>query len=393
MKPGSQGSAAPILVVAGEASGDMYAADLVRTLQARLGASGPNFFGCGGPALRQAGMEIQVDNRQLSVLGPFEAVSHLGRFFAALRQLEAAAKQRRPRWAILVDFPDFNLPLARKLKRQGVGILYFVSPQIWAWRKRRVHGLRRWVDRMIVILPFEAEFYRRHGMEVEYVGHPLVDRVKPSCSRAQFLRSRGLTEDRLTVSLLPGSRTREIRFNLPVMARTARRLQWEQPAQFLVPLASPLHRQLVRDLIRDEAPGLSAVLVENDTYNAVGHSDLAVVSSGTATLEAALLGTPLIAVFRISIPSWIVGQYLIDVPYYSLVNLIAGREVIPELYQQDFTEDRLYVEIRRFLTEAGRSARVKMGLSEVRERLGPGGAISKAAESIASWMEAGPKGG
>ncbi len=393
MKSVSQQSAAPVLVVAGEASGDMYAAELVQALRNRLGASGPAFFGCGGPALRQAGMEIQVDNRQLSVLGPFEAVSHLGRFVAALRQLEAAARQKKPRWAILVDFPDFNLPLAKRLKRQGVGILYFISPQIWAWRKRRVHALRRWVDRMIVILPFEAEFYRRYGMQVEYVGHPLVDRVKPSCSRAQFLRSLRLAEDRLTISLLPGSRSREIRYNLPAMARTARRLQWEQSVQFLVPLASPLHARLVRGLIRDEAPGLSAVLVEDDTYNAVGHSDLAVVSSGTATLEAALLGTPLIAVFRISIPSWIVGQYLIDVPYYSLVNLIAGREVIPELYQQDFTEDRLHAEIRRLLTESGPSARVKMGLSEVRERLGSGGAISKAAESIASWMEAKPKGG
>ena len=393
MKSISQGPAAPILVVAGEASGDMYAAELVQELRSSLGASGPGFFGCGGPALRQAGMEMHVDNRQLSVLGPFEAVSHLGRFFSALRQLEAAARQKKPRWAILVDFPDFNLPLARRLKRQGVGILYFISPQVWAWRRRRVHGLRRWVDRMIVILPFEAEFYRQFGMQVEYVGHPLVDRVKTSCSRAQFMSSVRLSQDRLTISLLPGSRSREIRFNLPAMARTARRLQWEQSAQFLVPLASPLHARLVRGLIRDEAPGLSAVLVENDTYNAVGHSDLAVVSSGTATLEAALLETPLIAVFRISIPSWIVGQYLIDVPYYSLVNLIAGREVIPELYQQDFTEDRLYAEIQRFLTESGRSARVKMALVEVRERLGRGGAISKAAESIASWMEAEPKGG
>ena len=393
MKPISREPPAPILVVAGEASGDMHAAELVRALRTRWGGSGPGFFGCGGPALRRAGMEIRVDNRQLSVLGPFEAVSHLGRFFAALRQLEAAARQKKPRWAILVDFPDFNLPLARRLKRQGVSILYFISPQIWAWRKRRVHALRRWVDRMIVILPFEAEFYRRYGMEVEYLGHPLVDRVKPSSSRARFLSSLGLAEDRLTLSLLPGSRPGEIRFNLPVMARTAQRLQWERPAQFLVPLASPSHAELVRGLIQDEAPGLAAVLVENDTHNAVGHSNLAVVSSGTATLEAALLGTPLIAVFRISIPSWIVGQYLIDVPYYSLVNLIAGREVIPELYQQDFTEDRLHGEIRSMLTEPCRSERVKMGLSQVRERLGPGGAISKAAESIASWMEAGPKGG
>ncbi|MDE2666214.1 MAG: lipid-A-disaccharide synthase [Acidobacteriota bacterium] len=393
MKSVSQEPAAPILVVAGEASGDMYAAELVQALGTRLGASGPAYFGCGGPALRQAGMEILVDNRQLSVLGPFEAVSHLGRFFAALRQLETAARQKKPRWAILVDFPDFNLPLAKRLKRQGIGVFYFISPQVWAWRKRRVHALRRWVDRMIVILPFEADFYRRYGMQVEYVGHPLVDRVKTSCSRAQFLRSFGLVEDRLTISLLPGSRSGEIRFNLPAMARTARRLQWEHSAQFLVPLAAPSHARLVRGLIRDEAPGLSASLVENDTYNSVGHSDLAVVSSGTATLEAALLGTPLIAVFRISIPSWIVGQYLIDVPYYSLVNLIAGRGIIPELYQQDFTDDRLYAEIRKFLTESGCSARARMALSGVREKLGRGGAVPRAAESIASWMEAGPKGG
>lgn len=387
METVSQNPAQPILVVAGEASGDMYAADLVQALRARLADSELSFFGCGGTALRQAGVEIVVDNRQLSVLGPFEALSHLTRFFAALRQLVAASERRKARWAILVDFPDFNIPLARRLKQQGVRIVYFISPQLWAWRRRRVDRLRRWVDKMVVILPFEKAFYARHGMQVEYVGHPLVDRVKPSCSRSLFFRKHQSEEDRLTISLLPGSRTKEIRFNLPTMLRAAQRLQWEQPAQFFLPLASPLHRVWVRQLIRSEAPGLSITIVENDTYNSVAHSDLAVVSSGTATLEAALLGTPLIAVFRISIPSWIVGQYLIDVPYYSLVNLIADREVIPELYQQDFTEDRLYEEIRRFLTESDRLARVKMMLAGVREKLGTGGAISKAARSIASWMQ------
>ncbi len=387
MEPDSQSLGQPILVVAGEASGDMYAADLVRALRVRVADSGSSFFGCGGAAMRQAGVEILVDNRQLSVLGPFEAISHLTKFFAALRRLVIASKQKKAKWAVLVDFPDFNIPLAKRLKQQGVRVAYFVSPQLWAWRKRRVYRLRQWVDRMIVILPFEKAFYARHGMQVEYVGHPLVDRVKPSCSRSLFFRLHRLEEARLTVSLLPGSRTKEIRFNLPTMLRTAQRLQWEQPAQFLLPLASPLQGKLVHELSRSEAPGLSIAVVENDTYNCVAHSDLAVVSSGTATLEAALLGTPLIAVFRISIPSWIVGQYLIDVPYYSLVNLIADREVIPELYQQDFTDDRLYVEIRRFLTESDRSERVKMRLAGVREKLGPGGAISKAAEHIGSWIE------
>ena len=387
MEPLSQNLAQSILVVAGEASGDMYAADLVRALRARLADSGSSFFGCGGPAMRQAGVEVLVDNQQLSVLGPFEAISHLPRFFAALRRLVTASKQRGVQWAILVDFPDFNIPLAKRLKQQGVRIVYFVSPQLWAWRKRRVYRLREWVDGMIVILPFEKAFYAGHGMEVEYVGHPLVDRVKPSCSRSVFFGLHQFEETRLTISLLPGSRTKEIRFNLPTMLRTAQRLQWEQSAQFFVPVVSPLHGKLVRELSRIEAPELSIAMVENDTYNCVAHSDLAVVSSGTATLEAALLETPLIAVFRISIPSWIVGQYLIDVPYYSLVNLIANREVIPELYQQDFSEDRLYAEIRRFLTESGRLERVKMMLAGVREKLGTGGAISKAAEHIGSWME------
>ena len=377
----------PILVVAGEASGEMYAADLVRALTDRWGYSRSCFFGCGSTHLQQEGVEILVDNCQLSVLGPFEAISHIGHFLVAFHRLVSESRRRRTKWAILVDFPDFNIPLAKKLKRQGVRVFYFVSPQLWAWRKWRVHQLRELVDKMIVILPFEKEFYAAHGMDVEYFGHPLVDKVKASSTRSQFFEAYRLDKTYLTLSLLPGSRKREIRFNLPTMLRSARRLQWDRPAQFLVPVASPTHRDLVQSLMLSEAPDLSINIVENDTYNSIAHSTLAVVSSGTATLEAALLGTPLITVFRISVLSWIVGKYLIDVPYYSLVNLIAGEEVIPELYQEDFTEEKLYVKIHEFLTNSSQPTRVKMGLAGVRHRLGSGGAITKAAECIAAFIE------
>jgi lipid-A-disaccharide synthase len=360
----------------------MYAAELVGALKARKEGSRLSFFGCGGVNMRQQGVETLVDIHRLAVVGPFEAFSHLVHYYTALRHLRREIENRRPFLAILVDFPDFNLRLAKELKALRIPVVYYVSPQVWAWRTGRVYQIKKLIDRLLVILPFEEAFYAKFGVAVDYIGHPLLDRVRTSCSRSQFFEKYELNPEVPTISLLPGSRTKEIKYNLPVLLKTARRLTWEQPIQFLLPLASTIHNRLIRDLLEEEAPKLCYRIIVKDTYDAVGHSDLAVVASGTATLEAAILGTPLIAVFRISNLTWIVGQYLVRVPFYSLVNLILGREIVPELYQKEFNADRLHTEIKKFLANPTMRKRVKMELSLVKEKLGGGGAVEKAVEKI-----------
>jgi lipid-A-disaccharide synthase len=375
-----------ILVVAGETSGDMYAAELVSDLLGKVPPQSFKFFGCGGKRMRESGVETVVDIHRLAVLGPFEAISHLGHLYSALRLLVNEARARRPRLAILVDFPDFNLRLAERLKALDIPVLYLISPQVWAWRRGRVKHMQETIARMLVILPFEKEFYAEMGMEVDYVGHPLVDRVGMSKSRSEFFQAHKLDESVPTVSLLPGSRTKEIHFHLPILLQAARWLHWQRRVQFLLPAASSLHRTQIRRILADIG-GPPVSLIEYDTYNAVGHSDLAVVASGTATLETALLGTPLITVFKISNLTWIVGQYLVRVPFYSLVNLIAGQQVVPELFQSDFTVERLHAEMVRLLDQPDRLKHVRMGLALVKERLGAGGAIHKAAERILPWLQ------
>jgi lipid-A-disaccharide synthase len=380
-------SAAPwVLIVAGEASGEMYAAELVSNLTSNLGENSPKFFGCGGKKMREAGVETLVDIHSLAVLGPFEAISHLFHLYSALSLLVQQAAARRPCVAILVDFPDFNLRLAKKLKSIEIPVVYFISPQVWAWRSGRVAKMKSIIDRMLVILPFEKDFYAARGMEVDYIGHPLVDRVSVTKSRSELFLAYHLDEGTQTVSLLPGSRTKEITFHLPVLLQAARWLHWQRPIQFLVPLSSSRHKPLIERTIAEEKGQLVLRLVEHDAYDAIAHSDLAVVSSGTATLETALLGTPLITVFKVSDLTWIVGQYLVRVPFYSLVNLIAGREVVPELFQKDFTAERLYAEMQRHLENPDLLKRVRMDLALVKDRLGEGGAIHNAAERILPWL-------
>ncbi len=379
-------SARSILIVAGEASGDMYGSELVTELRDRLAPEAPVFFGCGGDRMRLAGVETLIDIHRLAVLGPFEALSHMTRFFQAMRMLVHEASQRRPQVAILIDFPDFNLRLAGKLKALHIPVIYLISPQVWAWRSGRIKHMRETIDQMLVILPFEKDYYRARGMEVEYVGHPLVDRVQTTKTRAEFLRSHNLQDGCPSVSLLPGSRTKEIQFHLPIMLQAARLFSWRHPIQFLLVSSSNSHGKLFEEILGQEGAGVRIVIIEADTYNAVGHSDLAVVSSGTATLETALLGTPLITVFRISDLTWIVGQYLVRVPFYSLVNLIAGREVSPELFQKDFTAEHLYREMIALLDRPDQLTRARMDLVQVRERLGEGGAIRRAAEHIVPWL-------
>jgi lipid-A-disaccharide synthase len=332
--------------------------------------------------MRQSKVEILVDMHELAAMGPFETISRLRALHAALRLLVDEAKNRRPSLAILIDFAGFNLRLAKKLKALNIPVIYFIGPQVWASRSGRIRKMKETIDRLFVILPFEKEFYARFGMEVDYIGHPLLDRVKTSSFREDFFRKYGLNSKIPVISLLPGSRLKEIKFNLPVIAQTVQRLGQLKPIQFLLPLASPLHGTLVRTLLAEVTPQLPITLIEHDTYNAIGHSDLAVVCCGTATLETALLGVPLVAIYRVSNPTWIFWKCTVHVPFGSLVNLIAGKQVVPELLQKDFNVDKLYIEIKKYLDDPCYSAQVRAELARLKFSLGQGGAIERAVDRI-----------
>jgi len=377
-----EGLQGEVLLVAGEASGDHHAADLVRALAGV--APGLRFFGMGGVALAEAGQEQLLESRDLAVMGLAEVAGSLGRARAALRLLTSEMKRRRPRAIILVDFPDFNLRLARAARRQGVRVIYFISPQVWAWRSGRVRVLARDVDLMVCILPFEPAFYRGHDLDAIFVGHPLVDQVPPSLESPGAARRRlRLPETGKVLALLPGSRRQEVRNLLPDMLQAARRLAGEPGlAAVLLPQASTLCRD---DLVRvaGEA-GLAGVQVVEDAFHQVLRAaDVALVASGTATLAAAMVGTPMILGYRLNPLTYVPVSYLTRIPHAGLVNLVAGRRLVPELLQDDFTPENMVREARRLLRDTEATQLQREGFAEVRSRLGAPGVFQRAAAVVA----------
>jgi len=366
-----------LMIVAGEASGDGHGAKLVAALRALRPGVEWEFFGAGGEEMRAAGVETLVDAREVAIMGALEVAAALPKFLRVFRRLRAAARERRPRAVVLVDWPEFNLRLARRLKRDGQRVIYYISPQIWAWRGYRLRAIRRDVERLLVILPFERDYYERAGVRVDYVGHPLLDSVRVSATREEFCARHGLDPARPIIALLPGSRHSELKFILPPMLEAARLLGRERPGlQFVIPLAPALARAAI--------PPLPAVarLVEGDAHNALAAAELAVVASGTATLEAAIIGTPLIIVYRASGLNWRLFRPLINVPYVGMPNLIAGREIAPELLQGDLTGGRLAAEVGALLDDDGRRARLRADLAAVRARLGEARASERAAARV-----------
>jgi lipid-A-disaccharide synthase len=377
-----------LMVVAGEESGDAHAAALVRALGERAPATRFEFFGSTGARLREAGVESVVREDDLAITGLVEIARALPRFAAAHRALKRAAVERRPDAVVLVDWPDFNLALARALRRRGLKIIYYISPQLWAWRAHRVRQVRRDVDLMLTILPFEREWYAARGVShVEFVGHPLAERARPREGRAEFCARHGLDPSRPLVALLPGSRRKEFERILPVMLDAAAHIsRGEKPdAQFVVALASRRAPEEVDALTkwRCVGSGMPHVLrvVRGETREALAASDAAAVCSGTATLEAALLATPLVVVYKESALNWHTLGRLISVEHYGLVNLVAGRRVAPELMQDDFTGESLARELLTLLDPA-RNARARAQLREATARLGEGGASLRAADAV-----------
>jgi lipid-A-disaccharide synthase len=372
-----------ILLSSGEASGDLYASELLRELRKR--GSSLETFGLGGARSKAEGATLLVDLEEISVIGLVEVARKIPALRRAMNRLCEEALRRKPDVAILVDFSGFHLRLARRLREMGVPILYYVSPQVWAWRRGRVRRIRDLVDQMLVILPFEEAFYREEGVRVRYVGHPLVDLVETTRTRERFCSDLGLDPARPFVLLLPGSRRREIELHVPVLRQVVERLAAEQPElQMVMSRAPTVARSWIEAALGETLSKIH--MLEGGTYDAMSHAAVAVVASGTATVEAALSETPMVVVYRVGRLTYAFGRPFVGVPFFSMVNLIAGRRLVPELIQGDMTPEAIQAQVEALL-EPGAAEEMKRGLREVKAKLGGKGASARAAEAVLNFLQ------
>jgi len=373
-----------LLLSAGEASGDMYAAQLAAELKKLTDVE---IFGMGGAEMRAAGVDVIADYHEVSVVGITEILSHLPSLIRAMRKLVSAARARKPALAIITDFPGFHLRLARKLKPLGVKNVYFICPQFWAWRPWRARLIRRRFALALCIFPFEEKFFADAGVQVKFIGHPLAGQVCAKRSREQFCREHGLDPQRPIVTILPGSRRGELAQHLPVLFAACGKIAAAEPVQFVM-AAAPGRAGLLRESWPRE---LRASVVEGETYDALAAADASIVSSGTATVEAALLDAPMVVVYRVTPLTALLAKPLVRTPFFSMVNLIAGRAVVPELIQTRFTAENVSAEILKLLREPDAREAMRRDLAEVRRRLGPAGAAGRAARAICNLLP-GPSG-
>ena len=380
---------ASICFVAGDPSGDAHAARLIEALKRRDPTL--TFTGLGGPAMQRAGLSLLADLTRTAAIGPFDAARHLGRFLRAKRLLDDHLKAARPHLAVLVDFGDFNLPVVAPLvKRYGIPLLYYISPQLWAWGRWRLQWIRRYVDRMVVFFPFEETFYQRAGIPVTWVGHPLMDAAHPSMSQAEAGERYGVNPWRRTVGLLPGSREGEIKRHLPLFLAAAERIAWHMPGvHFLLPRAPSIPRALLEMYLA--AARCEVRLVEGSAYDALQLMEAAIVTSGTATLEAALCEVPMVVVYRASWPTYLVARLVIRIPHIALVNVVAGREIVPEFLQHRATPRRIARATMDLLRDDERHAAMQERLRELRSRLGPPGAVDRAAHAVLEMLRDRPQ--
>jgi lipid-A-disaccharide synthase len=369
------------MISCGEPSGDLYAGALATEI-ARL-APGAEIVGFGGERLRAAGASLIASFEGVSVTGLSEALRVLPRTWKIYRALVRAAEAQRPDVFVPVDFPDFNFILARALKKRGIPVVYYISPQLWAWRPGRVKTMKRVVDRVLVIFPFETAFYDRAGVPATFVGHPLLETMPAPIERDAFLRSRGLDPAQPVVALLPGSRRNELRQILPDMIAAVALIHAGRPGtQFILPRAPHLDDALFAPLDGWPAGVARPAVVENAADAALASADVALVASGTATVQATLHGCPMVVVYRVAPLTYRLGKPLVNVQTYAMPNLIAGRTVVPELIQDGFTPEAAAAEVLRVLRDPGHAARVRADLAVVRSRLGEPGATRRAAELV-----------
>jgi lipid-A-disaccharide synthase len=359
-----------IAIVAGEASGDLHASEVVRELK-RLDPA-LETFGIGGDLLAAEGMTLLHHASEMGIVGLFNVLKHLPMFRRVFNELLERIAAERPDAVLLVDYPDFNLRVAKRCKELGLRVVYYISPQLWAWRKGRVRHVARYVDRMVVIFPFEEEFYRRHHVPVTYVGHPLVEQLG-------HLTRPPRDPVTLRVALLPGSRRGEVHSLLPPMLDAVALLSRERAVDAYIIQAPTIARELLEGIVAEK--GSAVRILPHDRGEAVVAADVSLSSSGTATLESAVLGTPVVVMYRLSRANYFLARKLVRLPHFSLVNIVAGKEVVPELIQDDVNGDRIAAEVRK-LVEPGRYERVGAELREVRAKLGTPGAAGRVAAEI-----------
>jgi len=369
-----------VLIVAGEKSGENYGAAVVRALRNRRPET--SFFGIGGSSMTSAGVEILVPMEALAVMGLVEVVAELPRILGIFRRILVEAEARRPAAALLIDSPDFNLRLARRLNKAGIPVLYYISPTVWAWRKGRLRTIKAAVRKMLLIFPFESKIYEQAGIPHAFVGHPLLERVRTSFGREDFFSKYGFDPARPLIALLPGSRRGEIVRHMSVLREAAARLENERRAQFVLLQAEDLDPAFLPKLL--EGPGPAIRVLNKDGYEAVAASDVVLSACGTANLEAALLGIPLVAFYRISPLTYALGRPFVRIRNYSIVNILAGRRVVPELIQKNMTAAALVGETARLLDDAGARQDMKDAFALLRSSLGTERASENAARELAA---------
>ena len=368
------------MIVAGEASGDLHGANLIRIVKQK--EPEVEFYGVGGRRMEEAGASLWFNLEELSVVGFTEILTKSGAIIKALSQLKKSLAERTPNLIVLIDFPDFNLMLAKSAKKRSIPVLYYISPQVWAWRRKRVNKIAQVVNKMAVILPFEVPIYQEKGVDVEFVGHPLLDVIeKEMMPREEVLMRFKLDPAKRLISLLPGSRRDELIRLLPEMLGAVELLEAKSSdLQFALLAASTLDSEEVQNLVAKSK--LKVNVFSDHHYDLLSASELAVITSGTATLEAALLNTPMVVIYKLSLISYLVARMLIKVPYISLVNLLTGKAVVPELIQTEANSKRIAEEVEKMLNSGETIGRMKLALNQIREKLGEPGASARVADIV-----------
>jgi lipid-A-disaccharide synthase len=396
-----------ILISAGEASGEMYGAQLIEALRRKNPSL--EFFGVGGEKMRAAGCHTVIDAKDLSVVGITEILSHLPKIWGLFHKLIAEADRRKPDLAIVIDSPAFNWRVARQMKKRGISVVYYVCPQFWAWRQGRVRLLRKYVDKALVIFPFEEKFYRDRGVDAEFVGHPLSELPRPAITRGEYATQHGLDPGKQWITLMPGSRAKEVRMNVPGILEAVTLLG--SVYEFLLPVAPTLDRRFVEQLLKDasqsaldgagegtrpytrvgpNAPVRAAnrVHLVPEALPALSHSRAGIIASGTATVEAAIMETPFVMVYRVTPLTYLLGRSTVKVPHFAMVNLIAGERVVPELVQQDFTAERVAAEINRIIPDGSEREKMLEKFGKVRSQLrGGSGDVHPADRAAGAVLE------
>ena len=373
-----------ILMIAGEASGDLHGSHLVKemlSLDPTL-----QFYGVGGKKMKNEGVELIADSKEMAVVGITEVLLKLKRIYQIYRKLKNSLTSNSPSLVILIDYPDFNLRFAREAKKKNIPIVYYISPQVWAWRKGRIKKIGRLIKKMIVIFPFEKKIYEEAQIDVDFVGHPLLDAIRSQFSREEAFQQFSLSSGVTTIGLLPGSRMNEVKRHLPPMIKAIPLISKQiNPVQFIIPVAPGLDLGEVQNLVGSKRENIR--VVENNTYDVMRISDVVIVASGTATIEAAIMGAPMIVVYRVSPLTYLLGKMLIKVKNIGMVNIIAGKTVVPELIQKDVTPEKITSAVVQILENPSKQEEIKKELNRLKEKIGKSGASFRAAQIIISLLQ------